>query len=403
MGIIDRIAADWLVLTIPVVSAFIGWFTNLVAIKMMFYPTEFVGIRPFLGWQGIVPANARRLAKMSTRLILTKLLSLEELFAPFKGEAFAKNLAPVVEEITQQVIDEVATKRAPMMWQNAGEFMQNQIRDKIREEVRGVAIKIVDDFSKDITEILDLEKVVVEAIEEDKRLMSLMFLQVGSAEFKFIEVSGAYFGFLFGIPQMLVWVYYPADWSLPFAGFVVGYATNWLALKMIFLPREPKKFGPFTIHGLFHKRQKEVSAEFSKLTAGKVLNADNITKTVTQGPSAEKIRAIVENRVNELIDKYLAHPMAAMLVPEADRPALREELLGRIQDELPKPGGLLHTFAGKAVDIGDEIQTRMEKLPPDEFEGVLRPAFQQDEWKLILAGAVLGVIAGALQVLYVFS
>lgn len=403
MGIIDRIAADWLVLTIPVVSAFIGWFTNLVAIKMMFYPTEFVGIRPFLGWQGIVPANARRLAKMSTRLILTKLLSLEELFAPFKGEAFAKNLTPVVEEITQQVIDEVATKRAPMMWQNAGEFMQNQIRDKIREEVRGVAIKIVDDFSKDITEILDLEKVVVEAIEEDKRLMSLMFLQVGSAEFKFIEVSGAYFGFIFGIPQMLVWVYYPADWSLPLAGFVVGYATNWIALRMIFSPREPKKFGPFTIHGLFHKRQKEVSAEFSKLTAGKVLNADNITKTVTQGPSAAKIRAIVENRVNELIDKYLAHPMAAMLVPEADRPALREELLGRIQDELPKPGGLLHTFAGKAVDIGDEIQTRMEKLPPDEFEGVLRPAFQQDEWKLILAGAVLGVVAGALQVLYVFS
>lgn len=403
MGIIDRIAADWLVLTIPVVSAFIGWFTNLVAIKMMFYPTEFVGIRPFLGWQGIVPANARRLAKMSTRLILTKLLSLEELFAPFKGEAFAKNLAPVVEEITQQVIDEVATKRAPMMWQNAGEFMQNQVRDKIREEVRGVAIKIVDDFSKDITEILDLEKVVVEAIEEDKRLMSLMFLQVGSAEFKFIEVSGAYFGFLFGIPQMLVWVYFPADWTLPLAGFVVGYATNWIALRMIFSPREPKKFGPFTIHGLFHKRQKEVSAEFSKLTAGKVLNADNITKTVTQGPSAAKIRAIVENRVNELIDKYLAHPMAAMLVPEADRPALREELLGRIQDELPKPGGLLHTFAGKAVDIGDEIQTRMEKLPPDEFEGVLRPAFQQDEWKLILAGAVLGVVAGALQVLYVFS
>lgn len=403
MGIIDRIAADWLVLTIPVVSAFIGWFTNLVAIKMMFYPTEFVGIRPFLGWQGIVPANARRLAKMSTRLILTKLLSLEELFAPFKGEAFAKNLAPVVEEITQQVIDEVATKRAPMMWQNAGEFMQNQIRDKIREEVRGVAIKIVDDFSKDITEILDLEKVVVEAIEEDKRLMSLMFLQVGSAEFKFIEVSGAYFGFLFGIPQMLVWVYFPADWTLPLAGFVVGYATNWIALRMIFSPREPKKFGPFTLHGLFHKRQKEVSAEFSKLTAGKVLNADNITKTVTQGPSAEKIRAIVENRVNELIDEYLAHPMAAMLVPEADRPALREELLGRIQDELPKPGGLLHTFAGKAVDIGDEIQTRMEKLPPDEFEGVLRPAFQQDEWKLILAGAVLGVVAGALQVLYVFS
>lgn len=403
MGFFDRIAADWLVLTIPFVSAFIGWFTNLVAIKMMFYPTEFVGVRPFLGWQGIVPANARRLAKMSTRLILTRLLSLEELFAPFKGEAFAKNLAPVVEDITQQVIDEVASKRAPMMWQNAGEFMQSQIRDKIREEVRGVAVKVVDDFSANITEILDLEKVVVEAIEEDKRLMSLMFLQVGQAEFKFIEVSGGYFGFLFGLAQMSVWVYYPADWVLPFAGFLVGYATNWVALRMIFSPREPKRVGPFTLQGLFHKRQKEVSAEFSNLTAGKVLNADNITKTVTQGPSAEKVRTIVETRVTELIERYLAHPMAAMLVPEPERPALTSEFLGRIQDELPKEGGLLHTFAGKAVDIKDEIRTRMEKLPPDEFEGVLRPAFQQDEWKLIVAGAILGAGAGLLQLLYVFS
>lgn len=403
MGFFERIAADWLVLTIPLVSAFIGWFTNLVAIKMMFYPTEFHGLPPYLGWQGIVPANARRLAKMSTKLILTKLLSLEELFAPFKGDAFAKDLAPVVEEITQQVIDEVASKRAPEMWANAGEYMQGQIREKIREEVRAVAIQIVDDFSANITEILDLEKVVMDAVEADKRLMSLMFLQVGVAEFKFIEVSGAYFGFLFGILQMSLWVYHPADWVLPFAGFLVGYATNWVALKMIFNPREATKVGPFTFQGLFHKRQREVSAEFSKLTAGKVLNADNITKTVTVGPSAAKIQGIVEARINALIDKYLAHPMAAMLIPEADRPALRAELIDRIQSELPKEGGLLHTFAGKAVDIKDEIQSRMEKLPPDEFEGVLRPAFQQDEWKLILAGAVLGTVAGIMQLIFVFS
>ncbi len=40
-------------------------------------------------------------------------------------------------------------------------------------------------------------------------------------------------------------------------------------------------------------------------------------------------------------------------------------------------------------------------LDPDE--GVLRPAFQQDEWKLILAGAVLGATAGILQLVYIFG
>lgn len=402
MGFFERISADYLVLLIPLFSAFVGWFTNVIAIKMMFWPTEFVGVKP-IGWQGIVPANARRLAKMSTELILTRLLSLEELFAGFKGDEFASELDAVVEEITEQVIDEVATKRAPQMWENAGEVMQEKVRQTVRDEVRAVAIAIVDDFSDNITEVLDLEKVVIEAVEEDKELMSMMFLQVGSEEFKFIERSGIYFGFLFGLIQMCVWLYYPADWVLPLAGFFVGYATNWFALKLIFKPQQPKKIGPFVLHGVFHKRQKEVSREFSGLTAGKVLNADNITKTVSTGPTAEKIFAIVDKHVNALIDKYLAHPMAAMLLPEPERAPLREEMTQRIKDELPKEGGLLHTFAGKAVNIKDEINDRMEQLSPEEFEGVLRPAFQQDEWKLILAGAVLGLGAGILQLVYVFS
>ncbi|MFT5354298.1 MAG: uncharacterized membrane protein YheB (UPF0754 family), partial [Polyangiales bacterium] len=217
------------------------------------------------------------------------------------------------------------------------------------------------------------------------------------------ERSGIWFGMLFGVVQMIVWMYYPADWVLPAAGFVVGYATNWVALKLIFQPRYPKKFGPFVIHGLFHKRQKEVAGAFAALTAGKVLNADNITETITTGETAEKIFGIVTGRINELIDEYEEHPMLAMAVPAAERAEIREEIVQRIRDELPKPGGLLHTFAGKSVNIQDELESRMQELPPEEFEGVLRPAFQQDEWKLILAGAALGFAAGVLQFVYVFS
>lgn len=392
-----------MVLLIPVFSALVGWITNVIAIKMMFYPTDFVGIKPIFGWQGIVPANAKRLAQVSTQLVLTKLLSLEELFASFKGEEFAAELDPVVNDITEQIIQEVATKHAPQMWENAGEFMQNTVRDTIRKEVREIAAKITDDMGKDITNVLDLEKTVVEAVERDKQLMTEMFLQVGSEEFKFIEKSGIWFGFLFGVIQMAIWLYYKSDYVLPLAGFFVGYATNWVALKLIFRPQQPMKIGPFSVHGVFHKRQKEVSHEFANLTSGRVLNADNITDTVVNGPQSGVVFGIVEKHVNALIDKYLKHPMAAMVLPAEKRDPLREELLQQIRDELPKEGGLLHTFAGKAVDIQHELEHRMAELPAEDFEGVLRPAFQQDEWKLILAGAVLGLGAGLAQLLYVFT
>ena len=58
-----------LVLCIPLISGFIGWFTNWIAVKATLHPVEFVGIPPLLGWQGVVPKNTEELAKNFSRLL----------------------------------------------------------------------------------------------------------------------------------------------------------------------------------------------------------------------------------------------------------------------------------------------------------------------------------------------
>ncbi len=404
MELLTRIQENSIVLLIPVISALVGWFTNVVAVKMMFHPVEFVGIPPYLGWQGVIPANALRLAKVSNALITEKLLSLRELFdASFRAETFTGKLDAVIDDITEQAIDEIANKHAKPMWDNAGEFMQNKVRDRVRAEVVEVSRAIAMDMADNINDILNIEKTILEAIDREKGLMGEMFFDVGRKEFKFIERSGLYFGFLFGLCQMAIWVTYPAPWILPAAGFGVGYLTNWIALKLVFHPREPVKIGPMTVQGLFHKRQGEVAESFGRTVATKVLNADNILTSVLDSPGARRMNEIVERRIDELITRYEAHPLAALVLPLEKRPALRADLLARIQSEWPKPGGFFHTFAGQAVDLQGELDRRMAALDRASFEGVLRPAFQQDEWKLIVAGAVLGTAAGVLQLVFIFG
>ena len=404
MELLSRIQDNWIVLLIPLISALVGWFTNVVAIKMMFHPVEFIGIPPYLGWQGVIPANAMRLAKVSNTLITQKLLSLRQLFdQTFNADSFAGKLGVVIDEVTEQVIDEVAHKHAEAMWDNAGEFMQNKVRDHVRAEIIEVSRAIAMDMADDIDSIMDIEKTVLEAMERHKSLMGEMFYEVGRQEFRFIERSGLYFGFLFGLFQMIIWVLYPAAWILPAAGFCVGYLTNWIAIKLVFAPREPVRIGPLTVQGLFHKRQNEVAEAFGRTVATRVLNADNIVTTVMNGDGATRMNQIVEHRISDLIAKYEAHPMAALVLPEEKRPALRAELLERIQTEWPKPGGFFHTFAGESVDLQGELERRMRALDRESYEGVLRPAFQQDEWKLIAAGAVLGTAAGVLQLVYIFG
>lgn len=404
-SLVDFVSNNWDLMTIPVVSAVIGWFTNWVAIQMMLYPVEYRGFGRYLGWQGIIPANAERVASGIVRLITQRLINLGDLFSSFAGNAFVEHAAESIEKITDLVVHEISTRYAPMLWKSLDDNAKAQVRAVIRKEVEAVTIRLLDDLGQNVTSIIDLEHTVLTSMRRDKALLGRIFLNVGSEEFKFIERSGAYFGFLFGLPMIFVWLAWPSWWLLPVSGFAVGYATNWVALRMIFEPKDPVKIGPFTFQGLFHKRQQEVADVFALMVSEQVINAENIIASVTSGQGSEVVQNIVRRHVDELVSTHEKHPMVSMAltVSGIDGQTLRTELHARVYEELPKPGGLLYVFADKAVDVQDMLFTRMKVLDPRSFEGLLRPAFQQDEWKLIIAGGILGLAAGWAQAVFVFS
>jgi uncharacterized membrane protein YheB (UPF0754 family) len=49
---------EWKLISIPVIGFIIGYFTNYLAIKMLFYPRK-----PILGFQGVLPKRRNELAK----------------------------------------------------------------------------------------------------------------------------------------------------------------------------------------------------------------------------------------------------------------------------------------------------------------------------------------------------
>ncbi|MEL0027686.1 MAG: DUF445 domain-containing protein, partial [Perlucidibaca sp.] len=74
-ALIAEFKADmWLYISIPFISGIIGYVTKVVAIKMMFYPINFWGIKPFLGWQGIVPRKAEKMATIAVDLMTERLI-----------------------------------------------------------------------------------------------------------------------------------------------------------------------------------------------------------------------------------------------------------------------------------------------------------------------------------------
>ena len=403
MFFFDSIAAEPLQLLIPLFAALVGWGTNIVAVKMMFHPIEFVGIKPFLGWQGIVPANALRLAKTGVNLITSRLLDIRVLFEGFDSKELVAAQHDHMEARTKALIQENAEKHFPQMWKMMPQNVKDQVIAMAVERIEGMTAEVLEEAADSIKELIDLEKIVSDAVVADKELMNRIFLRVGSEEFKFIERSGFYFGFLFGLVQLVVWVFYPKWWILPAFGFAVGYATNWLALKLIFDPKEPKKILLWTFQGLFHRRQKQIAKEFADIMSVRVFTPENVfVELASEGPRA-KLLSMVEKRKDALMEELKAHPMAKPLFATGAVDEIEGEIMKEVETEMFREDGFIFAFGDKAEEIRHQLGTRMAVMESEAFENVLRPAFKQDEWKLILAGAVLGLGAGWLQIVLLFG
>ncbi|SNR96279.1 hypothetical protein SAMN06265360_14612 [Haloechinothrix alba] len=101
--LVTDVGENWLIYaSMPLIAALIGYCTKLVAVEMMFRPLEFRGIKPYLGWQGMVPRYAPRMARIAVDLMLSKLVTPEELIDRIDPDEFTDHVEKPLIEATDQ-------------------------------------------------------------------------------------------------------------------------------------------------------------------------------------------------------------------------------------------------------------------------------------------------------------
>ncbi len=390
-------------LSIPVIATLIGWVTNWLAIKLTFWPTEFIGHPPYLGWQGIVPSKVEKMSSIVVDRILSKLGTLEEFFREMEPEKIGQHVAEEVVEHIEEYTDEIMIERNAVLWENLPTLIKQKFYHRAHKQIPKIIENLVEDFSRHIEELVDPKSMIVKQATQERDLMTRVFQECGKKELKFVIASGLYFGFPFGIIQMLVWIYFPEYWVLPAFGFAVGYLTNWIALNFIFRPLKPVNFFGFKIQGLFLKRQVQVAEVFSRIVTQEMMTVELIVKEMMTGEHAFRTRSLIKKHLKPLIEGGAVKALAQITVGPSGYVDLKrsiEEKAYRLTTETVHDPDFNHE-RGEVVER--LFRRRMEALTPDEFQDLLRPAFQEDEWILILVGALLGLAAGVSQWLFIFG
>ncbi len=383
---------------IPIISALVGWVTNVLALKMTFFPLEYIGVKPF-GWQGIIPSKAQKMATISVDLMTSKLVNVTDIFSQVDPKIVSDEMQSGILKLSKEITDEIMLSQAAPIWKNIPQAARDVVYYKLADDLPEIIEQIMLDIKTDITSLFDLKALVLSVLKNDKALINQIFLGVGKNEFRFIELSGLYFGFLFGLVQMAVFFFYDPWWILPVFGLIVGFATNYLAIKLIFRPINPIKLLGITFQGVFLKRQNEVADEYAKIITARILTTETIFDFILRGPSPQKFSNLIKKQIDQFVHSLLnvSGVLSDFLHKNKRIENIKNIAHYRLLEELPISIQDVFNYADDALDIKNILSSRMKALSKLEFEQFLRPVFKEDEFKLILIGAFLGALAGLAQ------
>lgn len=166
---------------------------------------------------------------------------------------------------------------------------------------------------------------------------------------------------------------------LPIIAAIIGYFTNWVAIKMLFRPLEEKRiFGfriPFT-PGLIPRKRKEIAKNIGETISANLVTSEGISRRLNSDSVRAKIDMAIYERLGSLLEKEW--PSLEETIPERFRSEW-EELVSRGEEKL---AGWIKDFleSERAEEI---VRTLLRDFMDDVGERRLEEVLGEEEKDVI--------------------
>lgn len=408
-------------ISIPLFTGVMGYVTNWTGVLMLFKPIGFHGVRvpglrmlfPYLprririlplirydgrvGWQGIVPSRADKMASISVDKGLAKLGSIGDFYRELEPDRIAEHLTAIAQGEIRDVVEEIMRRENPQLWHDLPPVIKEAVFARVRGQLPAVVKSLTDEIGENVDQLIDAKLMVISYFRKNPELLNELFLIMGRKELTFMKNFGFYFGVPMGFVLFGILQAYPAWWILPLGGVIIGWVVNWIGVTMIFEPVFPKRWVPWR-QGLLVKRQPEVSELYSQMVADKVITLQNIGNELLTGPRSDRTLQMLEDSLRPAVDRAVGPARTAVRVAIGSREydQIRSSLATEATGFAPIAFNDAEFSRRQSGKIYKFIVGQMRQMGPDDFVEMLRSAIKQDEWLLFFHGGALGLFAGFL-------
>lgn len=193
------------IFTLPIIGGILGWFTNYIAIKLLFHPKEEKVILGFFKIQGIFPKRQDEIAVKLSQAVSQELFSTADIKDKL---ANPEQMDKMSETITRKValyFAEEFPEKYPLANLMMTQKMKTGILGEIHRKVSTLTPEVITNYVNEVESKIDVEAIVEEKVKNfssdrlEKLLMGILDKELG-----FIERIGGVIGFAVGLVQMLL-------------------------------------------------------------------------------------------------------------------------------------------------------------------------------------------------------
>ena len=182
-------------------------------------------------------------------------------------------------------------------------------------------------------------------------------------------------------------------------GAMIGWITNYIAIKMLFRPYKEMNFLFFKIQGLIPKRRSEIAVSIADTVQKELISLKDITNSLNADELEEKMGAVIDKILEEKLESEITKkfPMLAMFLGDEIINKIKSMIKTSILENKETIINMFTSYLEEKVDFKNIIIENVEAFSLEKLEEITYSLAKKELKHIEVIGAILGGIIGIFQ------
>jgi uncharacterized membrane protein YheB (UPF0754 family) len=194
------------------------------------------------------------------------------------------------------------------------------------------------------------------------------------------------------VPDLWTWI------TIPAIGGLIGWSTNWLAVKMIFRPIKPRRFLGIRVQGLIGRRQQDLAKAIGRVVGNHLVEHKDVVKSLNKLDFGGILGSVLDKGLAPKIQELRGLPLIGGFLTEERVADIRNSIVDGIMKHRETVMDEVERGLAKGLDVPALVEKKVAGFAIEKLEAIILEVASRELRAIEVLGGVLGVLIGLLQV-----